>query len=88
MLRFLILCVTLAGCFGREADPSGLRPTDDLADPAPLADPALFRTCPGWTGGPPETGTDLVLAAEAEIACGDRMRGQLIALAEIYGVAQ
>jgi hypothetical protein len=73
----------LPGCFGSNAPPPVLSPTADLA--APLADPALFRTCAGWTGPAPVTGREFVLAAEAEIACGDQMRGQLLALAETYG---
>jgi hypothetical protein len=79
MRRCLIFCALLAGACGRPI------PAPE-ASPEPLADPALFRPAPGWTGAAPTTELELVLAAEAELAGRLQANAQLSALADIYGV--
>lgn len=79
----------LAGCGDslRPAEPPPVAVPPVAVLPAqPVADPALFRPCPGWQGPVPQTAVDLALAAEAEIAGRKRCNEQLAALAEVYGV--
>lgn len=86
MRRYLIPCAMLLASCGHGEPPAPAVPPPALANATPVVDPALFETCPGWTGGPPVEGLDLILAAEAEIACRRQMGGQLEVLAEIYAV--
>lgn len=80
----LIPCaMLLASCGPGEPPPPALRPGAALANPAPLVDPALYETCPGWIGAAPVTMADFVAATEAEIDCRRRMAAQLDALAGI-----
>ena len=83
MLRCLILSLALLASCGR-SDAPAIPPPTSLAHPSPVVDPALFRTCPGWTGPTPVTMAEMVNATETEIACGDAMRGRLDALAAVY----
>jgi hypothetical protein len=86
----LIICVTLlAGCGDsprRSSPPPVQAPPPVVIPQTPIADPALFRPCDGWTGPPPVTDLQIALAAEAEIAGRERCNDQLNALAEVYGV--
>ena len=52
--------------------------------PPAVAPSDLFETCEGWTGSPPVTERDLLLAAQAEIAGRECANGRITALSEIY----
>jgi len=82
-MRYLILLLPLlAACGGSDQTPVVISP------PPVLASPDLFETCDGWTGPPPATERDLLLAAQAEIAGRRCANAKIEALAQTYGAPQ